>query len=392
MSETRLLLRNVEIVSPFEQSKTVDILIYNGQISELSNTNQSITATVFDLNNLSVFPGFIDIHNHGAVGIDVNSATADGLRKVSKFLASQGITAWLPTFVPDSAENYQKVIDRIDEVMLTQDLDASEPAARILGVHYEGVFANEKMCGALRPQFFKTFRNGDEIRRIPKLANGIHLTTLAPEIENGIELITNLVEQNWIVSIGHTSADFQTLEKAYDAGARHLTHFYNAMTGLHHRDVGVVGWALTKENATFDIIADGIHVHPKMLEFACRTKSPENVSLISDSVAPTGLGDGEFELWGEKISVTNGQTRNERGSIAGSVITMLDAVKRMLALGFTTSEVSKMASLNPAKLLGVEKTYGSIEVGNRADLVALDDAGRVKFMMIGGKIAVNELK
>jgi N-acetylglucosamine-6-phosphate deacetylase len=392
MSETRLLLRNVEIVSPFEQSKTVDILIYNGQISELSNTNQSITATVFDLNNLSVFPGFIDIHNHGAVGIDVNSATADGLRKVSKFLASQGITAWLPTFVPDSAENYQKVIDRIDEVMLTQDSEASEPAARILGVHYEGVFANEKMCGALRPQFFKTFRNGDEISRIPKLANGIHLTTLAPEIENGIELITNLVEQNWIVSIGHTSADFQTLEKAYDAGARHLTHFYNAMTGLHHRDVGVVGWALTKENATFDIIADGIHVHPKMLEFACRTKSPENVSLISDSVAPTGLGDGEFELWGEKISVTNGQTRNERGSIAGSVITMLDAVKRMLALGFTTSEVSKMASLNPAKLLGVEKTYGSIEVGNRADLVALDDAGRVKFMMIGGKIAVNELK
>jgi N-acetylglucosamine-6-phosphate deacetylase len=391
MSETRLLLRNVEIVSPFEQSKTVDILIYNGQISELSNTNQSITATVFDLNNLSVFPGFIDIHNHGAVGIDINSATADGLRKVSKFLASQGITAWLPTFVPDSAENYQKVIDRIDEVMLTQDLDASEPAARILGVHYEGVFANEKMCGALRPQFFKTFRNGDEIRRIPKLANGIHLTTLAPEIENGIELITNLVEQNWIVSIGHTSADFQTLEKAYDAGARHLTHFYNAMTGLHHRDVGVVGWALTKENATFDIIADGIHVHPKMLEFACRTKSPENVSLISDSVAPTGLGDGEFELWGEKISVTNGQTRNERGSIAGSVITMLDAVKRMLALGFTTSEVSKMASLNPAKLLGVEKTYGSIEVGNRADLVALDDDGNVKLVLIGGKIAVNEL-
>ncbi|HEY0657088.1 MAG TPA: hypothetical protein VGD05_01370, partial [Pyrinomonadaceae bacterium] len=197
MSETRLLLRNVEIVSPFEQSKTVDILIYNGQISELSNTNQSITATVFDLNNLSVFPGFIDIHNHGAVGIDVNSATADGLRKVSKFLASQGITAWLPTFVPDSAENYQKVIDRIDEVMRTQDSEASEPAARILGVHYEGVFANEKMCGALRPQYFKTFRNGDEIREIPKLESGVHLTTLAPEIENGVELVKNLVAEGW---------------------------------------------------------------------------------------------------------------------------------------------------------------------------------------------------
>jgi N-acetylglucosamine-6-phosphate deacetylase len=338
----------------------------------------------------TVFTGFIDIHNHGAVGVDVNSATADDLRKVSQFLAAQGVTAWLPTFVPDSIENYQRGIDAIDEVMRTQDSEASEPAARILGVHYEGVFANEKMCGALRPQYFKTFRNGDEIREIPKLESGVHLTTLAPEIENGVELVKNLVAEGWIVSIGHTNADLQTLDKAYEAGAKHLTHFYNAMTGLHHRNVGVVGWALTKAGVTFDIIADGIHVHQKMLKFACRTKTPEHVSLISDSVAPTGLGDGEFELWGEKVSVVNGQTQNERGSIAGSVITMHDAVKRMLKLGFTRSEVSEMASLNPAKLLGAEAFCGSIEVGKRADLVALDKEGNIKFVMIGGKIAINE--
>ena len=392
MTETQIILQNAEIITPFEKSKNADILIFNEQISKISDVNQISSAQNIDLNGLLLFAGFIDVHNHGAVGIDVNSATADDLRKVSKFLASKGVTAWLPTFVPDSTENYQKVIDAIDELMQTQDLEESEPVARILGVHYEGVFANEKMCGALRPEFFKTYRNGDEINQIPKLKNGIHFTTLAPEVENGIELIKNLVRQNWIVSIGHTNADFQILEKAFDAGAKHLTHFYNAMTGLHHRDVGVVGWALTKKNTTFDIIADGIHVHPQMLEFACRTKSPENVSLVSDSVAPTGLGDGDFEIWGEKISVINGKTRNERGSIAGSVITMLDAVKRMLALGFSEVEVSKMASLNPARLLGIEKNHGSIKVGKRADLVALDEKGNIKFVVIGGKVALNDLE
>ena len=247
------------------------------------------------------------------------------------------------------------------------------------------------MCGALRPQFFKKFADGDEINQIPRLETGVHLTTLAPEIENGVELVEKLIDENWIVSVGHTKADYETLEKAFAAGARHLTHFYNAMTGLHHRDVGVVGWALTKKGVTFDIIADGVHVHPRMVEFACRTKSPENVCLISDAVLPTGLGDGDFEIWGEKISVTNGQTRNERGSIAGSVITMLDAARMMLSLGFSPAEVARMASANPARLLGIEETHGSIETGKRADLVALDGAGAVKFVMVGGKVALNDL-
>ena len=391
MNETRILLQNAEVIKQSEKSQTLDVLISDKQISEISENIPAINTKVIDLKNFRVFPGFIDVHNHGAVGVDVNSASAEDLRKASRFLATEGVTAWLPTFVPDSTENYQNVIEAIDEVMRTQNSENDEPHAEILGVHYEGVFANEKMCGALRPQFFKTFAGGDEVNDIPRLAGGVHFTTLAPEVENGIELVRNLVEQNWVVSIGHTNADTQILEKAFEAGARHLTHFYNAMTGLHHRNVGVVGWALTKNGTTFDIIGDGIHVHPKMLEFACRTKSPENVCLISDSVAPTGSGDGEFELWGEKVSVINGKTQNERGSIAGSVITMMDAVRMMLSLGFSPGEVTQMASANPARLLGVEKTHGSIEARKRADLVALDKSGSIVFVMIGGKIVVNNL-
>ena len=382
MTEQPILLENAEAITPSGAIERVNVLIRNGCIAEISNARNPNAKTI-DVSRQQLFGGFIDVHNHGAVGVDVNGASTTDLRRVGEFLASRGVTAWLPTFVPDADEDYRKVVEAIDEAMETQ---AAEPIAQILGVHYEGVFANEKMCGALRPRFFKTFKNGDEIENLPRLKKGIHLTTLAPEVENGIELIKELRQQNWIVSIGHTKADIKTLDEALAAGAKHLTHFFNAMTGLHHRSVGVVGWALTREETTFDIIADGVHVAPQMLKFGVQSKGADKVSLISDSVAPTGLGDGSYELWGEKVSVAEGKTQNERGSIAGSVITMLDAVRQMRELGFSDAETSKMASANPARLLGIEETHGAIEVGKRADLVALDERGNVKLTMIGGKI------
>lgn len=388
MNETLLLLENLEIALPHGKYADTNLLIQNGLLKEISEQTRRESTQTLNLGGLRVFAGFLDIHIHGAVGVDTNEATSEDFYKMAKFLAENGVTSWLPTFVPDSDENYKKGIAAIEELMKIQ---ANEPIAQVVGVHYEGIFANEKMCGALRPQYFKTLKNCDEVSQIPKLEKGVHLTTLAPEVENGIATIEKLVAENWIVSVGHTKAETEILDKAFEAGAKHLTHFYNAMTGLHHRDVGVVGWALTNDNVTFDIIADGIHVHPKMLKFAAETKTPEKVSLISDSVLPTGLGDGDFQVWGENISVVNGKTQNERGSIAGSVITMLDAVKMMLKLGFSASDVSKMASLNPAKLLGLDKNYGSIEVGKRADLVALDADGNVKLTIIGGKVAFNDL-
>ncbi len=379
------LIENANTIFAGEKS-TAPFLIENGKIN-LSVHRQDQDYKLLDLSGLKIFAGFIDAHIHGAVGVDVNAADFDELYKMAKFLAEKGTTAWLPTFVPDSVETYRNVISEIEKIIEIQE---NEPVAQIVGVHYEGVFANEKMCGALRPQYFKTF-SGTELNDLPRLKNGVHLTTFAPEIEGGISLVGELKKQNWIPSIGHTKADIQILEKAFEAGAKHLTHFFNAMTGLHHREIGVVGWALGKKDVTFDIIADGVHVAPQILKFAVESKTADKVSLISDAVLPTGLGDGEFEIWGEKVSVAGGKTRNERGSIAGSVITMLDAVRQMLALGFSEPEVSKMASANPAKLLGLEKTHGSVETGKRADLVALDKEGNVRLTIIGGKIAYDNL-
>ena len=337
---------------------------------------------VSDDHSTILFPGFIDVHIHGAVGVDVNAADVEGLLKVAAFLARNGVTGWMPTLVPDSDENYSRVIDVVDELMGAQE---GKPVAQAVGVHYEGVFANHKMCGALRPQYFKKSDQWS-VGRLPKLKKGVHMITLAPEIDGGLDLVRALSDDGWIVSIGHTNADRETLDRAFAAGARHMTHFFNAMSGIHHRDLGVAGWGLANDEVTFDIIADGMHVTPEMLRMACRAKSPERVSLISDSVMPTGLGDGDFQVWGETVTVSGRKTSNERGSIAGSVITMHDAFLRMRSLGFSDIELSRMTSENPAKLLGIYDSRGSIENGKRADLVGIDDDGNIKMVMIGGEM------
>lgn len=347
----------------------VEIAFEDGVISSVSAADSA---------DHFVLPGFIDVHDHGAVGVDVNTASPDDLLKVSAFLATKGVTSWLPTLVPDSDDNYKRSIEAINDAMSFQ---ADQAIAQIVGVHYEGVFANEAMCGALRPQYFKKSSGSIDL---PRLESGVHMTTLAPEIDGGIEIIEQLAADGWVVSIGHTKADIPTLERAFAAGARHLTHFFNAMTPIHHRDVGVAGWGISRDGVTFDIIADGIHVAPEMVRLACRTRGCDSVSLISDSVAPTGLGDGEFGLWDEKVSVVNGRTQNERGSIAGSVCTMADEVKLMHELGFTHSEIAAMASTNPARLLGLSDR-GSIELGKRADLVLVDGTARVIKTIVGGR-------
>jgi N-acetylglucosamine-6-phosphate deacetylase len=378
----KLILTNAKIAAVGGGAPVCRIVVEDDQIEVIHQTASSSDGEFLDCQGLTMLSGFVDVHNHGAVGIDVNESNVEGLVAVGEFLAKNGVTAWVPTLVPDSDENYARVIGEIDRLMEIQD---EMPIAQTVGVHYEGVFANEKMCGALRPQFFKRFTSG-EVGSLPRLKKGVHMTTFAPEIEGGIELAAELTRQGWIASIGHTRADIETLDQAFAAGARHVTHFFNAMTGIHHRDVGVAGWALSNPDVTFDIIADGIHVHPQMLKLACRAKTPERTLLISDSVAPTGLGDGDFDLWDERISVVGGRTRNERGSIAGSVITMREAVKNTLALGFTPAEVASMASTNPARLLGLDSNRGTLDAGKRADIVGIDEDGEIKLVMVGGKM------
>ena len=344
-----------------------------------------------DLGGLTALPGFIDIHIHGAVGVDTMNATAADLDRVSQFLATQGITGWLPTLVPAPDADYLRAITAIDKAMKEQEARGprSQHGARILGVHYEGPFVNETQCGALHTQFFRSFSAASELDDLPTLSfdGAIHMMTLAPEIAGGVELVRELTRRGWIVSLGHTRADVAQLDRARAAGAHHLTHFMNAMAPLHHRAPGPVAWGLMRDDVTCDMIADGIHLDRDTLRLLLKVKGADRLSLISDAVAAAGLGDGEFRIWGETITVKNGRTSNAHDTIAGSVITMLDAARLMLSLGAATREVARMAATNPARLLGIGRDCGSIETGKRADLVALDAEGNVVLTLIEGAIA-----
>ncbi|HSK62847.1 MAG TPA: amidohydrolase family protein, partial [Pyrinomonadaceae bacterium] len=178
----------------------------------------------------------------------------------------------------------------------------------------------------------------------------------------------------------------KVLDDACEAGARHMTHFMNAMSPLHHRTPGPIAWGLARDDVTFDLIADGIHLDPFMLRLLLKLKGSNRVTLISDAIAAAGKGDGEYQLWGETIAVKDGRTANAAGSIAGSVISMLDAVRLLHSLGVSYVDLARMASTNPARLLCLEDR-GTIEVGKRADLVAVNKSGEVKLTVIGGEVA-----
>lgn len=319
--QTSLLLRNARVVLPKNVVERASVLIEEGRIVRIDTSPSPESpheSAQRDLQGLTLFPGFIDVHIHGAVGIDTMEASASDLEQVSQFLATQGVTGWMPTLVPAPNPDYSRAIQPIGEAM------KSKVGARILGVHYEGPFVNSAQCGALRAQFFRTFLDAHDIDDLPALEkrDAKHLMTVAPEIDGGVNLVRELSRRGWVVSIGHTRAGFEVLDQAREAGARHMTHFMNAMPQLHHRDSGPVGWGLSEDDVSCDVIADGIHLDPRILHLLLKIKTADRLMLISDAIAAAGRGDGEYQVWGETIKVKNGRTSNSRGSIAGSVITI----------------------------------------------------------------------
>jgi N-acetylglucosamine-6-phosphate deacetylase len=380
-----LLLRNARVILPARVAPAQTVVIEDGRIKLISDSAGAASpsaASTIDCEGLTLFPGFIDVHIHGAVGIDTMEASAADLAQVSQFLATRGVTGWLPTLVPAPAADYARSVKSINEAM------KSTGGARVLGVHYEGPFVNAAQCGALRAQFFRAFSDAGDLANLPILEGvaAVHMMTLAPEINEGVKLVRELNGRGWIVSIGHTRASFELLDEALAAGAHHMTHFMNAMSPLHHRSPGPVAWGLARDEVTCDIIADGIHLDQQMLRLLLKLKGTDRLTLISDAVAATGLGDGDYRIWGETISVKDGRTSNAKGSIAGSVITMLDAFARMQSLGVSEVDLARMSAMNAARLLRMDQDCGSIEEGKRADLVALDAQGKVVLTLVGGEI------
>lgn len=375
---TKLLLKNAKVVLPDREVES-DVLVEDGRISAIGDSLDG--GEEIDLAGTTLLPGFIDVHIHGAVGVDVLDATPAGLRSISEYLASQGVTSWLPTFVPAADEQYASAVAVISE--------AEASGARMIGVHYEGPFVNTHQCGALHTEYFKSYSRPEDLDFLVVPEKAVRMITLAPEVSGGVELVRELKRRGWVISIGHTRADLQVLDDACDAGARHMTHFMNAMSPLHHRSPGPIAWGLSRDDVTFDVIADGIHLDPFILRLLLKVKGVGGITLISDAIAAAGKGDGDYDIWGETISVRNVRTANAAGSIAGSVISMLDAVRLLHSLGVSYLDLARLASSNPARLLNIDHDCGSIEVGKRADLVALDQHTNVALTLIGGRSVPN---
>lgn len=330
-----------------------------------------------------VVPGFIDEHVHGAAGSDAMDGTMEDLGKIANALASEGTTAFLATTMTQSPENITKALKAVKAY---REL-SPESGAEILGVHLEGPFISKDFVGAQPIEYVA--KPSVEVFKKYQDASGdcVRIVTLAPEVEGSTELIKYLVSQNIVASIGHTNATYADVKKAVEAGATNLTHTYNAMKPLHHREVGTVGSGLLFDELNCECICDGIHVSGPAIQLLHKNKPADKMTLITDAMRAKHMPDGVSELGGQVVIVKNGEARLENGTLAGSVLKMNNAVKNVMKfLNLPLEEVVKLASQNPAKNLGVFDQMGSIKEGKRADFVILDKDLNVVQTVRNGKV------
>lgn len=330
-----------------------------------------------------VVPGFIDEHVHGAAGSDAMDGTMEDLGKIANALASEGTTAFLATTMTQSPENITKALKAVKAY---REL-SPESGAEILGVHLEGPFISKDFVGAQPIEYLA--KPSVEVFKKYQVASGdcVRIVTLAPEVEGSTELIKYLVSQNIVASIGHTNATYVDVKKAVEVGATNLTHTYNAMKPLHHREVGTVGSGFLFDELNCECICDGIHVSGPAIQLLHKNKPADKMTLITDAMRAKHMPDGVSELGGQVVIVKNGEARLENGTLAGSVLKMNNAVKNVMKfLNLPLEEVVKLASQNPAKNLGVFDQMGSIKEGKRADFVILDKDLNVVQTVRNGKV------
>ncbi len=336
-----------------------DITVENGKITAIAPASDATTGESYD--GMTVIPGLVDIHTHGCAGYDTMDAHFE---EISSYLAQNGTTSFLPTTMTMDYESIRRV------TVANRDVSG----AQILGFHMEGPYIAEKYKGAQNGKFIKA-PDLAEFRSLPDMK----MVTIAPELETSMEFIK---ECGAVVSLGHTAADYDTCIKAIEAGAQCLTHTFNAMPGIHHRNPGPIGAAVQK-NIHVQAITDGLHLHPSIVMLLYKAFGPERMVIISDSMRATGLCDGIYEFGGQPIEVKNSVARTMDGAIAGSTSTLFTCMKRAIEFGVPFADAVTMATRTPADLIGATNK-GRIEVGADADLLILDEEMNLAHVMIGG--------
>ena len=368
-----------------------------------SKENRAAAEEVIDAEGLYALPGLVDIHLHGAAGFDLFDADPASIRRIAEFEAENGITAFCPAAMTCGEEKLKEILDAAAEYGRT-----AETAASLLGVRLEGPFLSPLKAGAQDPKYI---RRGDTafFREIQERCGGmIRVLDTAPEEPGNLEMIRELSKEVRI-SVAHTAADYDTAVEAFRAGARQLTHLYNAMPGIHHRAPGPVIAALDlnagaaasqDQNAgvSAELIADGIHIHPAMVRFTFRNFGPGNMILISDSMRACGLPAGQYELGGQAVTVleepadVSGSTKKKAvltdhpETLAGSVATLYDCLRcAVLEMGIPLPYAVRAASENPARALGVYGDYGTLSAGAFADIILVDQDLNIRAVILKGK-------
>lgn len=296
---------------------------------------------------------YVDLHIHGAFGVDLVAADSAALDRLALELAGRGYDAFLPTLVPLRADALDRVADRLGAWMHERRAGDGRGALP-LGVHFEGPFVSGARSGALHGDCFLDGRDARASNRFFATFErfpGKPMVTLAPEIPGGLELVAEFRRRNTLVSIGHTDATYAELEAAFAAGARHMTHFCNAMRPMHHREPGPIAFGLLQREISVDVIADGHHLHPRMLELIARAKDDDRFVLISDAMPAAGLADGVHEVWGEALVIRDGAARNASGALAGSTALLDRQIEILAAAGVGDTRARYAASVAPRRVL-----------------------------------------
>lgn len=336
------------------------------------------TEQVIDAAGKKILPGLVDVHSHGRVGEDFSMITEEGLQKLCDSYAACGVTAVLGTTMTNRVD----VVEASMEAMGNYR-KGKHTGAKLMGVHMEGPFLGKDKKGAHDEQYL-TAPDQTWFERVQTLCGqSVRLITVDPCLPGAEEFIRKCHENHVAVSLGHTSCDYGLAVKMCAAGADHVTHCFNAMNPLHHRDPGVIGAALDQGMYT-ELICDGIHLHPAIIRMMFAAH-PEQMLLISDSMQAAGLSDGEYELGGLKVYVKDGKATQENGTIAGSTTNVYDAMVNAIRFGVPAEQAVYSASFLPAKSVGIEDAVGSIAEGRAADFLIVDEDWKPEQVFIDGK-------
>jgi N-acetylglucosamine-6-phosphate deacetylase len=371
-----LVVHASQVLTPHEAIPDGVIVIEGGTITAVGHRDEvEIPAGADDCvaTGMTVAPGFVDVHIHGAGGHDVMEGTPEALRLIAETVARFGTTSFVATTVTASPEETIRSLVAIAHYIHDGQVlgPHARPAAEILGIHLEGPFIS-KLRRGVHPENQIAAPSLELFRRFLDAADGCaRMLTVAPELDGGLELVAAATAAGLVAGMGHTDATYEQARAAIDRGSRHAVHVFNAMRPFSHRDPGVLGAVLTDPEVTAEIIADGVHVAGPAMQVLLAAKSNGSVIAVSDGTAATGMGDGRYRLGNFEVEVAGGVVRNSEGKLAGSTLTLDRALRTLTALGVPLIEAVRMATLYPARRLGLAGKKGTLAPGADADLVVL---------------------